>query len=461
MDGASGQPSTGGAQPGKPLDVGAVIRQPGYIRLLLFAAVIGLVVSFASWCFLELVHAIQVWVFEDLPDSLGFDAVPAWWPLPVLAIAGVIVAFAIVRLPGHGGHEGWKGLSGGGPAQPVDLPGVMLAALASLCLGMVVGPEAPLIALGTGLAIFAVKRAKADAPDQLVAVMAAAGSFAAISTIFGSPVIGAVILIEAAGIGGPMLPLVLLPGLTAAGIGSLVFIGMGTVTGLSSAAYAIIPLSLPAYPEPTFGSFGWTIVLAVVAAIVTFLIVEFGRQVAGWAAKRPFVTIPIAALGVAVAAIVFSQITDQSANLVLFSGQDAMDSLVQQAATLSLGTLALLVLFKGLAWGISLGSARGGPTFPAIFLGIVGGLLAGHLPGFAETPGVAVLIGAMCVSMLKLPLSSVVLAIVVSQAGISTAPLIIVAVVIAYIATDRLHAYWGVGSERRQRRGVAPEQPAG
>jgi hypothetical protein len=305
---------------------------------------------------------------------------------------------------------------------------------------MVIGPEAPLIGLGTGLGIFAVKRAKADAPDQLVAVMAAAGSFAALSTIFGSPVIGAVILIEAAGLGGPTLPLVLLPGLLAAGVGSMVFIGMGTWTGLSSAAIAITPLSLPPYAEPTFGSFAWTIVIA---AIVTFLIVELGRGVAGWVAKHPFIVIPIAGMLVAVAAIVFSEVAHQPTSLVLFSGQDSMDPIVQQAATLSLSTLALLVVCKGLAWGLSLGAARGGPTFPAIFLGVAGGLLAGHLPGFAETPGVAVLVSAMCVSMLRLPLSSVVLALVVTQAGFAASPLIIVAVVVAYIATDRMHAYRG------------------
>ena len=46
--------------------------------------------------------------------------------------------------------------------------------------------------------------------------------------------------------------------------------------------------------------------------------------------------------------------------------------------------LALLLLFKGLAWSISLGNFRGGPTFPAIFLGVAAGLMAGHLPGYAE-----------------------------------------------------------------------------
>ena len=107
---------------------------------------------------------------------------------------------------------------------------------------------------------------------------------------------------------------------------------------------------------------------------------------------------------------------------------------------MALGALALLLLFKSLAWGVSLGGARGGPTFPAIFIGIVGGLLASHLPGFSETPAVGVLVGAMVVSVLRLPLSSIIIALVVSQAGAGVAPLIIVGVVVAYIATRLLAA---------------------
>ena len=131
-------------------DPGELIRSRRYRALLVFAALIGVVVSLASWAFLELVHVLQHWVFEDLPDELGFDTVPTWWPLPVLAIAGLVTAFAIVRLPGHGGHEPSDGLKAGAPAQPIELPGILLAATATLGLGLVLGPEAPLIALGSG-----------------------------------------------------------------------------------------------------------------------------------------------------------------------------------------------------------------------------------------------------------------------------------------------------------------------
>ena len=371
------------AAPGQPPpDPSSLMRSKQYRGLLLIAAAIGVVVSLASWCFLELVHYLQQWVFVDLPSGLGYKTAPDWWPLPVLAAAGVIIAFAVARLPGNGGHQPADGLKAAGPTNPLDLPGIVLAALASIGLGLVLGPEAPLIALGTGLAVFAVKRSKKEVPDQVIGLLAAAAAFAAISSLFGSPIVGAIIIIEATGLGGPTLPVILLPGLLSAGIGSLVFIGMGSLSGLSASAYAIQPLSLAPYPEPNVTAFLWTILLAVAVAVVIFAIVQLGKVVQGYVVGRPLVVIPVAALVVAGLAIAFAKISNEPFQLVLFSGQDAMGTIVHDAANLSMGTLALIIIFKGLAYGVSLGGARGGPTFPAMFLGIIAGLLAGHLSGF-------------------------------------------------------------------------------
>ena len=439
---ADNQPTDGSAA----LDPGALIRSRDYRRLLVFAAVIGVVVSAACWAFLESIHAIQQLVFDDLPDALGFESAPWWWPLPVLAIAGALIAFAIDRLPGTGGHEPAEGLKvGGPPTTPIQLPGVILAALASIALGLVLGPEAPLIALGAGLTLMVVGLMKKDVPDLATVVRVAASSFAALATIFGSPIVGAIIIIEAAGLAGPTLPLVLLPGLIAAGIGSLVFIGVGSMTGLSTQAYAMAPLHLPTYAQPSVGDLLWTIVLGAAAAGLTFAIVMGGRKVEGLVKRRRFALTVLAAIAIAGIAIAFAEITGQSAEAVLFSGQEAMGPVVAQASTLSLGTLALLLLCKGVAWAISLGSARGGPTFPAIFLGVVGGLLASHLPGFAETPAVAVLVGAAVVSVLRLPLSAIVIALLVSQGGAGVAPLVIVGVAAAYIVVLTLDARPGRG----------------
>jgi len=407
------------------------------VVLQVFAAVVGVVVSFASWGFLELVHQIQEFVFTDLPDHLGFDAVPEWWPLPVLALAGLPVAFAIVRLPGNGGHVPANGLQAGATA-PIELPGIVLAALATIGLGLVLGPEAPLIALGGGLAVFLVKLAKKDAPQQMLTVLSAAGAFAAIAVVFGSPLVAAILMVEvltASGVAGAMLPVVLLPGLISAGIGSLVFIGMSNWTGLSTSAYALVPMKVPAFSNPTWAEIGWTVVMGLAAAVITLPVRKLGFMTAALAPKRPFFFLPLVGLVVAGLAIVFDQITDKGVDEVLFSGQDALPGLVNNAGTWSLGALALVILIKGIAWGLCLGSFRGGPTFPAIFLGAAGGIAASHLPGMALTPAIGVGIAAMTVAFLRLPLSAIVIGTALTFSGAGEVPLIIVGVVVAYLAT--------------------------
>ena len=53
--------------------------------LCAFAAVVGVVVSLAAWCFLEAIHQIQHGVFTDLPSDMGYHSAPWWWLLLVLA----------------------------------------------------------------------------------------------------------------------------------------------------------------------------------------------------------------------------------------------------------------------------------------------------------------------------------------------------------------------------------------
>ena len=201
----------------------ATIRSKAYVGLLVVVAVIGVVVSIAAWCLLEAIYQIQQELYVHLPHAVGYqNGPPKWWPLPVLAVGALIVALAITRLPGDGGHIPARGLSTGGPSGPDIVPGVLLAGLATIGLGLVLGPEAPLIVLGAGVAGLTISLARRDMPSQALMLVVAAGSFSAMSFIFASPLIAAVILIEATAIGGPRLRLLLVPGLLAAGIGSLV-----------------------------------------------------------------------------------------------------------------------------------------------------------------------------------------------------------------------------------------------
>ena len=407
------------------------------MQLLVLAAIIGVPVSALAYGFLKLVDELQSAFFTSLPKDLGFDAAPAWWPLPLLAVGGVVVALAISRLPGTGGHSPADGFHAGGVTRPIDLPGILLAALATLSFGVVLGPEAPLILMGSGLGALAVRLAARDAPPTATTVIAAAGSFAAISSLLGSPLLGAFLLLEASGLGGPMLGLVLVPGLLSAGIGMLVFIGLDSLTGFGTFSLAIT--GLPTFGQPTAVMFLWALVFGVAAAFLGRAIQMLALAVRPHVERRMLAFMPAIGLLVAGLAVGFGQATDKSSSEVLFSGQSALPGLVANAAEWSVGALLLLVVCKSLAYALSLSSFRGGPVFPSMFIGAAAEIAASHLPGLTMVPAVAMGIGAMCTAMLGLPLTSTLLAtVLLGTDGLNVMPVVIVAVVVAYVTSARL-----------------------
>ena len=75
---------------------------------------------------------------------------------------------------------------------------------------------------------------------------------------------------------------------------------------------------------------------------------------------------------------------------MLFSGQTSLPDLVAED---SAGILVVLVVAKGIAYAISLSCGfRGGPVFPAIFLGVALAMLA--VVAFDVSPTLAVAVGA-------------------------------------------------------------------
>ena len=83
---------------------------------------------------------------------------------------------------------------------------------------------------------------------------------------------------------------------------------------------------------------------------------------------------PVVGLAVGGLAVAFAEGSGKSFSLVLFSGQSALPSLLENSASYSVGALILLMACKGLAYGASLSGFRGGPTFPAMFIGAAGGM---------------------------------------------------------------------------------------
>jgi H+/Cl- antiporter ClcA len=443
--------------PTPPADPMELLKSRSYVQLLVLAAVIGVPVSAVAYFFLALVNKLQTWIYQSLPSGLGFHGTPVWWPVPILLVAGVLVAATITYLPGTSGHEPANGFqAGGGAPTAAELPGVVLAALTTLALGVVLGPEAPLIAIGGGLGALAVRLAAKDAPPMAATVMAAAGSFAAISTLLGSPIVGAFLLMEATGLGGPVLGLVLVPGLLAAGIGTLIFVGLDNLTGLGTFSLAIP--GLPAFSHPTGALLLWAVAMGVVAVLVGTVIRLSALALQTVVAPRRMTATPVVGLVVAGVAVGFAELTHRSGEFVLFSGQTALPDLVLKASTWTVGAVVALAVAKSIAYAFSLSAFRGGPIFPAMFIGAALGVAGSHLPGLVLVPAVAMGIGAMATVMLKLPLTSALLAILLfSSDGLSVTPLVIVAVVVAYVLGARMPQQ---PSDLRRWRRVAADAPS-
>ena len=234
-----------------------------------------------------------------------------------------------------------------------------------------------------------------------------------------------------------MLGLVLVPGLLAAGIGTLIFVGLNDLTGLGTFSLSIP--RLPVFTHPTGVLFLWAIAMAVVCTFLGSAIRVAGLALQSIVLRSRLIWTPVAGLVIAGAAIAFAELTGKGPENVLFSGQDALPGLVLNASAWTVGALIVLVLAKTIAYAVSLSGFRGGPIFPAMFIGSAIGVAASHLPGLPLVPSVAMGIGAMCTVMLGLPLTSTLLAVMLfSSDGLSVTPLVIVAVVISYVLSAHL-----------------------
>src|SRR5208337_3212204 len=103
------------------------------------------------------------------------------------------------------------------------------------------------------------------------------------------------------------------------------------------------------------------------------------------------------------------------------------------------GALLMLMVCKGLAYSISLSSFRGGPIFPLLFLGAAGGIALSHFHSLPMIAGAAMGVAAMTAGGLKMPLTAALLPIILfASDAVDLTPIVIVAVVVAYLVATRI-----------------------
>jgi H+/Cl- antiporter ClcA len=407
-----------------------------YVRTLVLAALLGVPVAFAAVLFQTAIHDLIHLVWEVIPDELGWTE-PSWWyVILVPGLAGLLVA-AAVRLPGHGGHSPLEGL-GADPFPPIDLTSILPAALATLGLGLVLGPEAPLIALGLGLGAIAVRLIRLEGTGAQLLVFA--GAFAAVAALFGGPLIAAFLLFEVTAASGKIpaqqIGRALLPGFVAAGTGALVFTGVAGWSGLHQTNLSIP--SLPPYESLRITDLAWCLLMAVVVAVLVVAIRHLAHRIAAQSVLGPAGLLIAAGLVVGGLAVVFRATADRPVDLVLFSGQTELPAIIAEG---SAGVLILLVVTKGLAYALSLGAGfRGGPVFPAIALGVAAAMVAADLlPGLHTTPAVAAGIAAGTTAVLRVPFTAVLLvSLLMGPSAVDVAPIAVLAAAMGWLVATVL-----------------------
>ena len=311
-------------------------RRP--LPAMLIAGVIGLVLGYAV---LEAVNAGIALVWEDIPAS--WATTPAWYVIGVLLLAAVLV-YVVRRFVGDTGHSPIGGIKVSG-LTPRDYVGAILAILASLWGGVVLGPEVALVATGSMIGTVTAKGMKFTDP-------------AAEKKIVGFGALGAILALFV----GPILS------------GNMQLGSTPTAIELAQLA--------------------WAIPIAIVASVAVTLSRLLAAVLARAAGQGPHLVILVAAaLVVAVTALILQAWTGASVLFVVTSGEEMISEL--PTLTTASTVVAILVL-KSIAYAVSLGAGyRGGPFFPAMFVGAASGLLVALLIPNGPSVSAALVVGVV------------------------------------------------------------------
>ena len=314
---------------------------------MLMAAVVSLAVGYVV---LELVNAGIRLVWETIPGT--WTQTPAWYVIGVLLIAAVLV-YLVRRFVGDSGHSPIGGIKVSG-LTPKEYLGAILAIFASLWGGVVLGPEVALVATGSVIGGIAAKWMRIT-ESKMVTKVVGVGALGGILALFVEPIMS----------------------------GSM---------KLGSTPTAI-----------EVDQLGW----AVLVALIATLAVTISRLVAALIARASHAgpQLPIlvgAALIIAAAALLMQAWTGQSIIYITTSGED----LITDLPTLtSASTVAAIIALKTIAYAVSLGAGfRGGPFFPAMFVGAASGLLiALVLDGGPSVPA-AIVVGVIAAVIATAPM---------------------------------------------------------
>ena len=324
---------------------GPTTRRP--LPAILVAGVVGLVLGYVA---LLLVNAGIELIWEDVPAS--WDTTPAWYVIGVLLLAAVLV-YVVRRFVGDTGHSPIGGIAVSA-LTPRDYVGAILAILASLWGGIVLGPEVALVATGSMVGTVTAKGMRITDPATQTKVVG-----------FGA--LGAILALLV----GPILS--------------------------GSFQLGSTPTSIE------LAQLGWAIPIAIIASVAVTLSRLLAAVLARAAGPGPHLPILVAAaLTVAVSALLLQSWTGESVMLVVTSGEEMISDL---PTITTVSTVVAILVLKSIAYAVSLGAGyRGGPFFPAMFVGAASGLLVALLIPDGPSVPAALVVGVVAAVVATSPM---------------------------------------------------------
>ncbi|BDZ65011.1 ion channel protein [Agromyces mangrovi Wang et al. 2018] len=397
-------------------------------KLLLKLAIPSIVIGIGSALVLAGLDLVSEWVDEFL-----WDVVPGWagvsgdaplWIIGVLTLAGLLTGLIVRFMPGHGGEDPATESLFPSPMAMAAVPGVALAAIITLSMGVSLGPEGPTLAINVALAAWVGRRFLPQLPIGPLTVIVVAGT---VGALFGSPV-GAALLVTSVAIAVPSKrPLWdrMFPPLTAAAAGSITMHFLGSYS-LSAGS--------PTYDAPAAIDFLWG-VLVLLVAIAAGLALVYGMRPLHrvfHAMRNPIIPLTIGGLILGLLGAIGGPIT-------LFKGLDELQELTKDAADYDAWQLAGIVGVKIVALLIAAAAGfRGGRIFPTIFIGGAIGILAvAVVPAIPLPVAMAAAVLGVCLVVVRDGWLSLFIAIVV-VGDIALLPMLCVLILPGWLLVARL-----------------------
>ena len=402
-----------------PAAAAPVTQKREFWVLMGYAAVLGVFGAFAGLVFIGVIKFGGKWYSDSHPGWFGGH----WWWVAVATAAGAAVGLLrrLTRLP-------WEipGLFADLQTEHVNpglVPGIVAVSTVSLIGGASLGPEKALGAMGGGAGSWLAQRRALGKQDSQVNTLS--GFAGAYGGLFSSTVIVVLLILEVARPGGQRFTKALAAGIVASSV------SFGIYFAIAGAVF------LDDYQVPPYKFEDWQLLAGVPLGLFAALVVSL---LAGFilVASRLFGRLKIPVIAKSTLGGVVFGIVGVALPLTMFSGSDQLKTVLEDAGTLGVGLIAVLVIAKMLTFAVSQGSGFvGGPIFPSLFIGGTAGVLVHQvIPGVPLGLAFTCLLAAVPGGLAPAPFSMVLMAAFLTQVGaLQTAP-ILIAVITSYLTLE-------------------------